>query len=147
MPLPQPDHCRGELRNEDVTARVASETDGTVLVQETVRTQDNGFVGFWLPADQTATLTLEHEGRTASTPITTGADAPTCLTTLQLRRATPCLASTATLGSSTSAPTTAQRPTGRSPRQRTTTAPQMPGPPSGRPRQHHDRSRGTGEHR
>ena len=62
-----------------------SEPDGTVLVDQTVRTQDNGFAGLWLPADLTATLTVEHEGRTASTPITTGADAPTCLTTLQLR--------------------------------------------------------------
>lgn len=77
--------CRGELGNEDLTVRVVSETDGTVLVDQTLRTQDNGFAGLWLPADLTATLTVEHEGRTASTPITTGADAPTCLTTLQLR--------------------------------------------------------------
>lgn len=77
--------CRGELGNEELTVRVVSETDGTVLVDQTVRTQDNGFAGLWLPANLTATLTVEHEGRTASTPITTGADAPTCLTTLQLR--------------------------------------------------------------
>lgn len=77
--------CRGELANQDVTLRVVSEPDGTVLVDQTVRTQDNGFAGLWLPADLTATLTVEHEGRTASTPITTGADAPTCLTTLKLR--------------------------------------------------------------
>ncbi|WP_131103842.1 CueP family metal-binding protein [Ornithinimicrobium sufpigmenti] len=77
--------CRGELGNEDITVRVVSDKDGAVVLDQTVRTQDNGFAGLWLPADMEATLTVEHEGRRASTPITTGADAPTCLTTLQLR--------------------------------------------------------------
>lgn len=78
--------CRGELGNEDVTVRVVSDKDGSVVLDQTVRTQDNGFAGLWLPANmQSATLTVEYEGRRASTPITTGADAPTCLTTLQLQ--------------------------------------------------------------
>ncbi|MGD8149342.1 CueP family metal-binding protein [Ornithinimicrobium sp. Y1694] len=76
--------CRGELGNEEVAVRVVSNTDGTVLIDQIVRTQDNGFAGLWLPDDLEATLTVEHAGRTASTPISTGADAPTCLTTRQL---------------------------------------------------------------
>lgn len=78
--------CRGELGNEDVTVRVVSDKDGSVVLDQTVRTQENGFAGLWLPANmEAATLTVEHEGRRASTPVTTGADAPTCLTTLQLQ--------------------------------------------------------------
>ncbi|WP_026117249.1 CueP family metal-binding protein [Nocardiopsis alkaliphila] len=76
--------CLGELRGEEVTVTITDDTDDTVLVQETASTFDNGFVGYWLPSDIDATITVEHQGRTASTRISTGEDDPTCLTTLAL---------------------------------------------------------------
>ncbi|WP_368733053.1 CueP family metal-binding protein [Streptomyces alkaliphilus] len=74
--------CLGELRNEDMAITVT--TDGAVLLDETTRTHDNGFVGIWLPRGIEATLTIEYADKTASIPISTTDEDPTCLTTLQL---------------------------------------------------------------
>ncbi|MGC3955374.1 MAG: CueP family metal-binding protein [Propionicimonas sp.] len=76
--------CVGELQNTDVQVKV-TDAAGDVLVDEGLRTFDNGFLGVWLPRGVDATLTVTHDGHTASTPITTKGDqAATCLTTLQL---------------------------------------------------------------
>ncbi len=75
--------CLGELRNADISVKV-TDAAGAVLVDEDLRTSDNGFVGLWLPADIKGTLTIEHDGLSATTPIGTGPDDPTCLTTMQL---------------------------------------------------------------
>lgn len=76
--------CMGELSGAEVTVTITDDADDTVLVEETAPTFDNGFVGYWLPSDIDATVTVEYEGRSASTPISTGAGDPTCLTTLEL---------------------------------------------------------------
>lgn len=75
--------CTGELGGRAVRVQVTA-ADGSVLVDEAATTFDNGFVGVWLPRDVDATLSVTVDGRTASTPISTGADDPTCLTTLQV---------------------------------------------------------------
>lgn len=76
--------CLGELGDESVDVTLTT-ADGEVLVDETRRTYDNGFVGLWVPRDLDATLTITHDGRTGTAPITTrDADDPTCVTTLQL---------------------------------------------------------------
>lgn len=75
--------CLGELRNADISVKV-TDAAGAVLVDEDLRTSDNGFVGLWLPIGIEGTLTIEHDGLSATTPIATGPDDPTCLTTMQL---------------------------------------------------------------
>ena len=76
--------CVGELGDESVDVMLTG-ADGEVLVDETRRTYDNGFVGLWVPRDLDATLTITHDGRTGTAPITTrNPDDPTCVTTLQL---------------------------------------------------------------
>lgn len=75
--------CAGELTGEKVTVTVVDSAGATLIDQE-VTTYPNGFAGIWLPRDITGTLTVGHDGDTASTPIATGAEDPTCLTTLQL---------------------------------------------------------------
>lgn len=76
--------CVGELQNADVQVTVV-DAAGETLVDEQLRTYDNGFLGLWLPRDLDATLTVEYQGRTATQPITTSGDeAATCLTTLAL---------------------------------------------------------------
>lgn len=75
--------CRGELGNVDVDVTVVAE-DGTVLVDEAVRTYDNGFVGFWLPRDIVGTVTISDGTRSASQPISTTVEDPSCVTTMQL---------------------------------------------------------------
>ena len=75
--------CKGELGGRDVDVTITS-ADGEVLVDRQVSTFDNGFVGFWLPRGVDATLEVSYQGKTGRTPISTGADDPTCLTTLRL---------------------------------------------------------------
>ncbi|KAB7743324.1 hypothetical protein GA707_14600 [Nostocoides sp. F2B08] len=75
--------CQGELVGEDLDVTITTD-DGEVLVDETVTTYDNGFVGFWLPRDITGTIEVTHDGRSVTAPIATGPDDPTCVTTLQL---------------------------------------------------------------
>lgn len=76
--------CLGELGNEQIHVTVTDTDTDEVLVDENVTTFDNGFAGLWLPRDITATLTVAHGDRSATVPITTDAEAPTCITTLQL---------------------------------------------------------------
>lgn len=76
--------CLGELRGEDVSVTITDDADGTVLVEEDGTTFDNGFVGYWLPRNIDATVTVEHQGRSGTAQVSTGEDDPTCLTTLEL---------------------------------------------------------------
>lgn len=75
--------CQGELTGKDVDVRIVDAT-GEVLVDESRTTFANGFVGFWLPRDIAGTIEVGYDGLTARADISTGPDAPTCLTTLHL---------------------------------------------------------------
>lgn len=75
--------CSGELAQETLQVKVV-DGGGSTLVDQQVTTHANGFAAIWLPRDITGTLTVTHDGQSASTPIATGAEDPTCLTTLQL---------------------------------------------------------------
>jgi len=75
--------CQGELVGQDIDVTLTS-ADGEVLVEETTATQPNGFVGYWLPRGFEGTLEVSYEGYTGEVPIATGAEDPTCITTLQL---------------------------------------------------------------
>lgn len=77
--------CVGELQNTEVHVKVVDTRTGETLIDDTRRTFDNGFLGFWLPKDIEAMLSIEVGGLTASSPISTTSDEdPTCITTLQL---------------------------------------------------------------
>jgi hypothetical protein len=75
--------CQGELVEEALDVRITG-ADGTVLLDDTVTTYANGFVGFWLPRDIEAVLEVSYDGRTARTDVSTGPEDPTCLTTVRL---------------------------------------------------------------
>ncbi|GAA1763069.1 CueP family metal-binding protein [Kocuria aegyptia] len=75
--------CQGELVGEDFDVRITDDT-GAVLVDETVTSYENGFVGFWLPKDITGTLEISSEQGRAESGFATTPDSPTCLTTVQL---------------------------------------------------------------
>ncbi|QGU06791.1 hypothetical protein COCCU_04215 [Corynebacterium occultum] len=75
--------CLGELDNQAVQVKVVA-ADGGILVDQEMSTFDNGFLGLWLPRDINATLSIEHERKSSTQEISTGAEAATCLTTLQL---------------------------------------------------------------
>ncbi len=76
--------CQGELPGEEVQVRI-TDGAGEVLVDETVTTQANGFVGFWLPRGvDGGTLEMTSDEGSGSVPLSTTPGSPTCLTTLQL---------------------------------------------------------------
>lgn len=79
--------CQGELPGEEVQVRI-TDGAGEVLVDETVTTQANGFVGFWLPRGvEAGTIEIVSDKGTGSVPLSTTPGSPTCLTTLQLTQA------------------------------------------------------------
>ncbi|MDN5820762.1 MAG: CueP family metal-binding protein, partial [Brachybacterium sp.] len=75
--------CVGELQEQSLEVHLST-PDGEVLLDEPLTTAPNGFLGLWLPRDEQFTLTLTRDGASASTPLATGSEAPTCLTTMQL---------------------------------------------------------------
>ncbi|MEX5257407.1 CueP family metal-binding protein [Kocuria arenosa] len=75
--------CQGELVGEDFDVRITDDS-GAVLVEESVTSYENGFVGFWLPKDITGTLEISSEQGRAESGFATTRDSPTCLTTMQL---------------------------------------------------------------
>lgn len=75
--------CQGELVEEDLDVTITTD-DGEVLVDDTVTTYQNGFVGFWLPRDVGGTIEVAHDGKSVTAPLATGPEDPTCVTTLQL---------------------------------------------------------------
>lgn len=75
--------CRGELGGAPIDVRVVTDA-GDTLVDETRTAADNGFVGLWLPRGVAGTITLTVDGATTTSAFATGADDPTCVTTMQL---------------------------------------------------------------
>lgn len=75
--------CTGELSNAPITVTIISDS-GDTIIDESTTTFDNGFIGMWLPRNLHGTLTIEYEGLTATQPISTDSDAPTCITTTRL---------------------------------------------------------------
>ena len=75
--------CLGELANEPLEITVVGD-DGAEILAGSFTTNDNGFVGLWLPRDISGTITIVAAERTVTAPIATGVDDPTCVTTLQL---------------------------------------------------------------
>ncbi len=77
--------CKGEMQNVDVHVVVTDNATGEVLVDETRTTFDNGFMGLWLPRDIDASITIEHDGLSATSDLSTRTDEDaTCVTTMQL---------------------------------------------------------------
>ncbi|MCQ9371042.1 CueP family metal-binding protein [Corynebacterium sp. 35RC1] len=81
--------CKGELGNRDVDVKV-TDSAGNVVIEQATTTFDNGFVGLWLPRDLQGELSITLAGdtpegaKTATVPLGTSADDPTCVTTVQL---------------------------------------------------------------
>lgn len=75
--------CRGELPGTDFAVKITDKA-GTVIVQKTITSYHNGFVGVWLPRNIEGTLEVAYQGRVATSPFSTYNDSQTCMTTLQL---------------------------------------------------------------
>lgn len=75
--------CQGEMVEKPVKLTIKDDSGQTVK-DEDLTTYGNGFVGVWLPRDLSGEVTVEADGKTATAPLSTTSDAPTCVTTIQL---------------------------------------------------------------
>ena len=76
--------CQGELEKEEFEVYVGDE-DGNVVVDETMTSQDNGFIDLWLPREKSYQVKIEQDGKTAQSEISTFNGDNTCITTMQLK--------------------------------------------------------------
>ena len=76
--------CQGGLANRAFKVRVV-DTEGRIIINETVYTLKNGFFELWLSKDRRFELTVQGMNRKAKSTIETFSDSNTCITTLQLQ--------------------------------------------------------------
>lgn len=72
--------CRGEIFGQQMRVRVVDENNQIILDEDRV-TQDNGFIGLWLPKGINAVLKVDYNNLTVEYPISTYSESDTCITT------------------------------------------------------------------
>lgn len=72
--------CRGELFNKEFEVSIVKD-DGTIVLNQKVKSMNSGFIGIWLPKDIDATLTINYNGLSVSQSISTFDKSDTCITT------------------------------------------------------------------
>lgn len=75
--------CQGELTEQEFSVYV-EDNDGNVIVDQTMKSQSNGFIDLWLPRDKKYNVTIEQDGVKAKTELSTFKSDNTCVTTMQL---------------------------------------------------------------
>ncbi len=77
--------CRGELSKQPIHITITNLDTGEALVDEDTTTFDNGFIGYWIPKDIKASITITAQNKSATTQIATASEEDaTCVTTMQL---------------------------------------------------------------
>jgi len=75
--------CQGEFKSEEFNVYI-EDTEGNVILNETLKSQPNGFIDVWLPRDKEYRTKIEHGGKTVEAELSTFKNDPTCITTMQL---------------------------------------------------------------
>ncbi|GEN86119.1 CueP family metal-binding protein [Oceanobacillus sojae] len=75
--------CQGEMVQEEFDVYIET-AEGDVVIDETMQTEENGFIDLWLPKDETYTVEIKHDGKEVTSEISTFEDDFTCITTMQL---------------------------------------------------------------
>lgn len=75
--------CRGELKNKIFEVLIVDQY-GNELINQSMTSQDNGFVGVWLPSGIVGTITVSYGQTSTTKSIETFANSNTCLTDLLL---------------------------------------------------------------
>ena len=77
--------CTGELTNSPFKVTIKDQSV-KVILDQTLTSYQNGFIGVWLPRNITGTINVTYNGLSASTPFATASDSRTCLTNLKLEQ-------------------------------------------------------------
>lgn len=76
--------CQGELAGKEFAVSI-KDMDGNVILDETMKSQSNGFIDLWLPRDKKYQIKIEYDGKNAESEISTFENDGTCNTTMQLK--------------------------------------------------------------
>ncbi len=60
------------------------DNEGNVIVNETMKSQANGFIDLWLPRDKKYHVTISNDGKMVESKLSTFENDGTCITTMQL---------------------------------------------------------------
>lgn len=77
--------CQGEMVEEEFSVYI-DDMEGNVVLDQTMKSQSNGFIDLWLPRDRKYRITVESDGKTAKSEISTFENDDTCITTMQLMK-------------------------------------------------------------
>lgn len=58
--------------------------EGNVIINETMKSQSNGFIDLWLPRNKEYKIMISNKGKTAESELSTFKGDITCITTMQL---------------------------------------------------------------
>ena len=75
--------CQGELVDEEFEVDI-EDMKGNVIVDETLKSQANGFIDLWLPRDKRYRVTISNGGKMVESELSTFENDNTCITTMQL---------------------------------------------------------------
>jgi hypothetical protein len=71
------------LVNQEFTVYI-EDMEGNVIVNETLKSQPNGFIDIWLPREKEFNVKIEHAGKKVESILSTYENDGTCITNLQL---------------------------------------------------------------
>lgn len=77
--------CTGELIDTPFKVTIRDQA-GKVILDQTLTSYQNGFIGVWLPRNITGTINVTYNGLSAATPFATASDSRTCLTNVKLEQ-------------------------------------------------------------
>ncbi|AJD92207.1 hypothetical protein JMA_28900 [Jeotgalibacillus malaysiensis] len=75
--------CQGEMIEETFKVYI-EDSEGNVVIDESMTTFENGFIDLWLPRNDTYQVEIQHGDKTVESEISTYEDDATCITTMQL---------------------------------------------------------------
>lgn len=76
--------CQGEMTGEEFEVYI-EDADGNEVMDETVESQQNGFIDLWLPRDTAYQITITQGDKTVTGEFSTFEGDDTCVTTMQLK--------------------------------------------------------------
>ena len=75
--------CQGELADKEFDVFI-EDKEGNIILNEKIKSQDNGFFDLWLPRDETFQIRIQYDGKASESEISTFENDGTCITTMQL---------------------------------------------------------------
>ena len=76
--------CQGELVEEEFEVNI-KDSSGETILDETKKTEKNGFIDLWLPRDDVYDVEITQDGKVTQSEISTFEGDQTCITTMQLQ--------------------------------------------------------------